>query len=68
VVHQVHYNLRFEVLSVALLKIQVFCDFMLCSLINSEAVHGGLLGLLNPEDEGTVVLQSAGHWFPINTV
>jgi len=60
-------DLRF--LSVALLKIQVFCEFMLCSLINSEAVHGDLLlGLLNPEDEDTIVLQSAGHWLPINTV
>jgi len=42
---------------------------MPCSLINSEAVHGDLLlGLLNPEDEGTVVLQSAGRYLPINTV
>jgi hypothetical protein len=40
--------LRFEVLAVVLLNIQVFWDVMLC--------QWGILGLLYPEDGGTVIL------------
>jgi hypothetical protein len=43
--------MRSEVLTAVLLNIQAFWNGMLCSFVN------GLLGLFDPEEESTMILQ-----------
>jgi hypothetical protein len=44
---------------VVLLTVQVFWDVMLCQLGDPDILkdQNALLGLLHPEDEGTIIIQ-----------
>ena len=51
-------EVRFQILVLVVLWIHVFCDPMLCHLLSGFChfeVFIVLLGLFDPEDEGTVI-------------
>jgi hypothetical protein len=59
--------MRFAVVTAALLRIHIFCNVMLCHQVSVSNVFKDLiafacivrvLGLLDPEEEGSVVLQN----------
>jgi len=64
---------RFEVLKVMILTLQLFCDVMIFltgkQLVTLQRIiEGTLLGLLNHEDKGTTILQHVINCLPIAKV
>jgi hypothetical protein len=49
-----------------MLKIQVLCDVMPFQLVNSYHHFEVQVGLPNPEDEGTMVVQNVSNYSPVD--